>query len=193
MTVSRATRGTECMLSFPPFKRQYVIPFQRPGLLHIVRERDMHMLTCHDLCEALSSHVVQMNSSDLHAMKICQLDVAILVQIQHLEKIRDDVDSPHEDIAELILNPFTKAVASFRRRCHVKNLLKHMGNQQVGHRQCSLLIQTLKSVRIRAAALSENPRGMHRFPTVHIRLQPASCTTLGIKETNFRWMLAIAC
>lgn len=50
--------------------------------------------------------------SYLHTMKICQLNIAIFVQVQHLKEIGDDVDSVHEDVAQLVQHAFTEAAAA---------------------------------------------------------------------------------
>ena len=45
----------------------------------------------------------------LHTMQISQLDIAVLVQVQHLKEVGDDVDSAHEEIAQVILHAFAQA------------------------------------------------------------------------------------
>ena len=44
-------------------------------------------------------------------MKICQLNIAISVQIQHLKEVGNDVDGVHEDIAQFIQHAFAEAAA----------------------------------------------------------------------------------
>lgn len=53
-----------------------------------------------------------LGSPNLHTMQVGQLNIAILVQVQHLKEVGDDVDSAHEEIAEVILHTLTEAAST---------------------------------------------------------------------------------